>query len=327
MRALLYHRYGPPHDVLRLEDVEPPVPGDGEVLVRIQAASANPVDWHLVRGEPGLVRLIAGLRAPKDPFVGGDGAGVVEAVGPGVTSLAVGDEVFGTTLGSFSELARAKAERLAPKPARLSFDEAAAIPVAGCTALQALRDHGRIEAGQRVLVIGASGGVGSYAVEIAKSFGAHVTGVCSTANVDYVRSLGADDVVDYTRGDPTGEYDLVVQLAGHHSLSELRRLATPRGTVVLAGHGTGREGKGGVLGPILAFPRARLASRKNGKRVAVFVAKINRADLETLGGIVNPRIEKTYALADAASALTEIEGGHARGKLVISVPSASAPQA
>src|SRR4051794_27298790 len=212
MHALRFTRYGAPADVLRLEHVDIPEPGEGEVRVRVRAASVNPVEWHLVRGDPLLIRLLAGLRAPKDPALGGDFAGVVDALGPGVTGLAAGDEVFGSALGSLAEYACAKAERVARKPTVMSFEEAAAIPVAGVTALQAVRDHAQTEAGQRVLIIGAAGGVGSFAVQIAKALGAEVTGVCSTANLEFVRGLGADHVVDYTREELSGTYDVVLQL-------------------------------------------------------------------------------------------------------------------
>jgi NADPH:quinone reductase-like Zn-dependent oxidoreductase len=319
LKAITFRRYGPPSEVLRLEDVDVPTPAEGEVLIRVRAASVNPVEWHLVRGEPLLIRLIAGLRAPKDPFLGGDGAGVVEAVGAGVTDLAIGDEVFGTTSGSFAELARAKSDRLARKPAQLTFEQAAAIPVAGCTALQALRDHGHLEAGQRVLIVGAAGGVGTFAVQIAKALGAEVTGVCSTGNVDFVRALGADHVVDYTREEPAGAYDVVLQVAGNRSLPELRRLLTGHGTLVIVGTGVGREGKGGLLGPVTRMAKARLASRKNGKRVATFIAKVRTADLETVAQLVTPHVERTYPLAEAASALADIEGGHTRGKIVVEI--------
>jgi NADPH:quinone reductase-like Zn-dependent oxidoreductase len=256
--------------------------------------------------------------------VGGDAAGIVEAVGPGADGLAVGDEVFGVALGSFAELARAKAARLAPKPASLSFEQAAALPVAGCTALQALRDHGELASGQSVLIIGAAGGVGSLAVQIAKADGAVVTGVCSAANLDFVRSLGADRVVDYTREDITAQadrYDLVVQLAGAAPLKALRRLLAPGGTVVLAGSGTGREGGGGALGPLTRMARAKVTR----ERVRTFIAKIRREDLVTLASLaasggLTPPITQTFPLADAAAALTQIESGHTRGKLVIAIP-------
>jgi NADPH:quinone reductase-like Zn-dependent oxidoreductase len=324
MQAIRYDRYGAPSDVLKLEEVDVPGPDAGEVLLRVHAASANPVEWHLVRGEPFLVRLIAGLRRPKDSKVGGDVAGVVEAVGAGVTGLGPGDAVFGTADGSFAELTCAKVERLARKPQMITFEEAASIPVAGCTALQALRDHGRLQPAQRVLVIGAAGGVGSFAVQIAKAHGADVTGVCSTANLDFVRTLGADRVVDYTREGPSSRYDLVLQVAGDASVAQLRRLLTARGTLVIVGSGTGRDGKGGVLGPLTRMLMARIASRKNGQRVATFIAKIRTPDLEALAALVEdgrlqPAVERTYPLEEAAAALTEIESGHTRGKLALTV--------
>jgi NADPH:quinone reductase-like Zn-dependent oxidoreductase len=278
----------------------------------------------MVRGEPFLVRLIAGLRRPKDSKVGGDVAGVVEAVGAGVTGFAPGDAVFGTADGSFAELACAKVERLARKPETITFEQAASIPVAGCTALQALRDHGRLQPAQHVLVIGAGGGVGSFAVQIAKALGADVTGVCSTANLDFVRALGADTVVDYTQEDLSGSYDLVLQVAGDTSIGELRRLLTAQGTLVMVGSGTGRDGKGGALGPLTRMLIARIASRNSGRRVATFIAKVRSPDLEALAelaatGQIRPAVERTYPLDQAAAALTEIESGHTRGKLALTI--------
>ncbi len=314
----------PHRDVLRLEEVDAPEPGEGEVLVRVRAASANPADWHLVRGEPFVVRLIAGIRRPKDAKVGADVAGVVEAVGAGVTGLAAGDAVFGTADGSFAELACAKVERLARKPQSMTFEQAASMPIAGCTALQALRDHGRLQPAQHVLVIGAAGGVGSFAVQIAKALGADVTGVCSTAHLDFVRALGADTLVDYTREEPSGGYDLVLQVAGDASVAELRRLLTPQGTLVVVGVGTGRDGKAGVLGPLMRMLVARAVSRESGRRVATFIAKIRTPDLEALAalaeeGQLRPAVERTYPLEQAADALTEIESGHTSGKLVVTI--------
>jgi NADPH:quinone reductase-like Zn-dependent oxidoreductase len=325
MQAIRFRRYGAPPDVLRLEHVDIPTPGEGEVLVRVRAASANPVEWHLVRGEPFLVRLMTGLRAPKDSGIGGDVAGVVEALGPGVTAFAPGEAVFGTASGSFAELACAKVDRLARKPQALTFEEAASMPVAGCTALQAVRDHGRLQPGRRVLVIGASGGVGSFAVQIAKALGGDVTAVCSTKHVDFVRALGADAVVDYTRESPSGSYDLVLRVAGNASVRQRRRLLTPEGTLVVVGSGTGRDGNGGALGPLTRMLVARIASREHGRRVATFIAKVRTRDLETLAafaadGRIRPAVERTYPLAEAAAALTEIESGHTRGKLVLTVP-------
>lgn len=326
MQALRFQRYGPPSEVLRLEEVDAPVPGDGEVLLRVCAAAANPVEWHVVRGEPFLIRLMTGLRRPKDGKVGGDVAGVVEAVGAGVTTLAKGDAVFGTADGSFAELACAKVERLARKPQSVTFEQAASIPVAGCTALQALRDHGRIEPEQRLLVIGAAGGVGSFAVQIAKALGADVTASCSAANLDFVRALGADTVVDYTRDEPPGRYDVVLQVAGHASVASLRPLLTEQGTLVVVGTGTGRDGKTSALGPLARMLVARVASRKNGNRVATFIAKIRTPDLEALAalaesGRLRPAVERMYPLQQAAAALTQIETGHTRGKLVLTIGS------
>lgn len=319
MQALRFTRYGAPSDVLKLDNVPIPEPGEGQVRLRVHAASVNPVEWHFVRGEPFVIRLIAGLRAPKDPKVGGDCAGVVDAVGPGVDSLSVGDAVFGVADGGLAELACARVDRLARKAEGLSFEQAASIPVAGCTALQAVRDHASVAAGQRVLIIGAAGGVGSFAVQIAKSLGAEVTGVCSGANADFVRSLGADHVLDYMREEPNETYDAVIQLAGDAPLRRLRRLLTPTGTLVLAGSGTGREHGMSSLGPLVRIPAARLASRKNGKRVKTFVAKVRTADLETVAELTSPRVERVFALADTAAALAVIESGHVRGKIVIAV--------
>jgi NADPH:quinone reductase-like Zn-dependent oxidoreductase len=324
MLAIRFGRYGAPPDVLRVEEVDVPSPGEGEILVRVHAASANPVEWHLIRGEPFLVRLIAGLRGPKDPKVGGDVAGVVEAVGAGVNALAVGDAVFGTADGSFAEFACAKVNRVARKPPTATFEQAASIPVAGCTALQALRDHGRLQPMQHVLVIGAAGGVGSFAVQIAKAFGATVTGVCSADNLEFVRALGADAVVDYGQEEPSGQYDLIVRVAGDATVARLRKRLTAEGTLVIVGTGTGRDGKGGALGPLTRMLLARLARRTNSQRVATFIAKIRTPDLETLAALVEtgqlqPAVERTYPLEQAATALTAIESGHTRGKIVLAI--------
>jgi NADPH:quinone reductase-like Zn-dependent oxidoreductase len=318
MSALIQERYGAPAAVLELRAVETPPPGEGEVRVRVLAASVNPADWHLIRGEPFLVRLVAGLRAPKDSRVGGDFAGTIEAVGPGVSGFAVGDHVFGVANGSFGEVAVARADRIAPKPERLTFEEAACLPIAGCTALQALRDHAQLAAGDRVLVIGAAGGVGSLAVQIAKARGAQVTGVCSTANIEFVRSLGAD-AVDYTGSEPTGTYDVVLQVAGDAGLDRLRSLLEPRGTLVMVGSGVGRDRKGGALGPLVRMAKVGLVSRRNGKRVRTFIAKVRRPDLKTLGGLVSPHVSRIYPLSETAAALTVIESGHVRGKLAIEI--------
>jgi NADPH:quinone reductase-like Zn-dependent oxidoreductase len=327
MRAIRYDRYGPPPEVLEVREVEAPTPREGEVLVRVRAAGANPVEWHLVRGEPFLIRLMNGLRRPKDGDVGLDVAGVVEEIGPGVTDLRPGDEVFGHGNGSFAELTRARSSRLARRPERLSFEQAASVPVAGGTAFHALVTHGKVEAGERVLIVGAGGGVGSFAVQLAKALGAEVTAVCSGEKTDYVRALGADRVVDYTREDVTtlpARYDVVIQLAGDHSLFALRRLLSPHGRLVLAGSGAGRDGTGFVLGALRGFVLSRLFSRFTDRAVKMFVSNTSREHLETLVGFVErgeltPSVEHAYPLEQAADALTEIESGHARGKLVVAV--------
>jgi NADPH:quinone reductase-like Zn-dependent oxidoreductase len=327
MRAIRYDRYGPPAEVLEVREVEAPTPREGEVLVRVRAAGANPVEWHLVRGEPFLIRLMNGLRRPKDGDVGFDVAGVVEEIGPGVTDFRPGDEVFGHGSGSFAELTRARSSRLARRPERLSFEQAASVPVAGGTAFHALVTHGKVEAGERVLIVGAGGGVGSFAVQLAKALGAEVTAVCSGEKTDYVRALGADRVVDYTREDVTTlpeRYDVVIQLAGDHSLFALRRLLSPHGRLVLAGSGAGRDGTGFVLGALRGFVLSRLFSRFTDRAVKMFVSSTSREHLEALVGFVErgeltPSVEHAYPLEQAADALTEIESGHARGKLVVAV--------
>jgi NADPH:quinone reductase-like Zn-dependent oxidoreductase len=327
MRAIRYDRYGPPHEVLRVREVEAPTLSEGEVLVRVRAAGANPLEWHLVRGEPFLIRMMNGLRRPKDGDLGIDVAGVIEAVGENVVDLAPGDEVFGQGDGSFAELTRAKASRLAGKPAGLTFEQAASVPIAGGTALHALVTHGGLEAGERVLIVGAGGGVGSFAVQLAKALGADVTGVCSGAKADYVRALGADHVVDYTREEVTsvpGRYDLVVQLAGDESLVALRGLLSPHGRLVLAGGGAGRDGTFRMRGMLGGLVLSRLLTRFTDRSVKMFMSNTRREHLETLAGFVErgeltPSVERTYPLERAADALTEIESGHARGKHVVAI--------
>jgi NADPH:quinone reductase-like Zn-dependent oxidoreductase len=327
MRAIRYDRYGPPREVLHLREVEAPTPRAGEVLVRVRAAGVNPVEWHLVRGEPFPIRMMNGLRGPKAGDVGFDVAGVVEAIGEGVTDLAPGDAVFGHGNGSFAELTRAKSSRLARKPESLTFEQAASIPIAGGTALHALVTHGTVKAGERVFIVGAGGGVGSFAVQLAKALGAEVTGVCSGAKADFVRALGADHVVDYMREDVTtlaARYDLVVQLAGDQSLFALRRLLTPHGRLVLAGGGAGREGGGGMPSMLGGFVLSRLLTRFTDRPAKMFIANTSREHLETLLGFVErgeltPFVERVYPLEQVADALTEIESGHARGKLVVAV--------
>jgi NADPH:quinone reductase-like Zn-dependent oxidoreductase len=334
VKAVVYDSYGSP-DVLALREIDQPVVRDDQVLLRIRAASLNAADWHLMRGLPYLVRLINGLRKPsKTTALGGDLAGQVESVGKNVTQFRTGDEVFGRTraairpdrrdaiaTGGCAEYACVSDDLLVPKPANLTFEQAAAVPLAGLTALQALRDKGGIQSRQKVLINGASGGVGTFAVQIAKSFGADVTGVCSTSNMDMVRSIGADQVIDYTHEDFTKSgqrYDLILDI-GDRSLSDLRRTLTPRGTLVIIGgsagrwiNGLGRESKVRVLSPFVS------------QRLQPFLTKWNQQDLHVLkelieAGKVTPVIDRTYPLSEAPEAIRYLEGGHARGKIVITV--------
>jgi NADPH:quinone reductase-like Zn-dependent oxidoreductase len=322
MQAITYHQYGPP-DVLELETVELPALGDDEVLVRVRAASVNPRDWHYLRGLPYIMRPI-GLRIPKDGGLGSDMAGQVEAVGRAVTRFRPGDEVYAFVLaGGFAGYARVPENVLGPKPANLSFVQAAAVPLAALTALQGLRDHGRVQPGQRVLIIGASGGVGTFAVQLAKLFGAEVTGVCSTRNLELVRSLGADDVIDYTREDFAGNgrrYDLVFQLAGTRSPGAIRRALTPKGRLILSSG----ESSGRWVGPMDRIVKAAALSPFVPQTLAPFEAKQSRDDLQVLkdlieAGKLTPVIDRTYPLRETPEALRYLEKGHARGKVVITV--------
>jgi NADPH:quinone reductase-like Zn-dependent oxidoreductase len=318
MKAVVQHRYGPP-DVLGLEEIGRPAPANGQVLVRVRAASVNPADWHSIRGRPFLVRLVGyGLLRPTHSTPGTDVAGIVEAVGTDVTELRAGDEVFGWARGSYAEFAIARADRLARKPDTITFKQAAAVPTAAVTALQGLRDSGRLAAGHQTLVIGASGGVGTFAVQIAKAFGAEVTGVCSTGNVELVRSIGADDVIDYTSEDVVRSgrrYDLVFQLAGTRSPLELRRTLRPTGTLVLCS-GDGR------LSGLDRIALAAAASRFVRQRLVSFVAKQSESDLVTLkelieAGSIRPILDRTYPLVETPEAIRYIEARHSRGKVVI----------
>jgi NADPH:quinone reductase-like Zn-dependent oxidoreductase len=322
LKAITYHRYGSP-DVLEFEEVDDPVVKDDEVLVRVRAASVNPRDWHFMRGLPYVMRPL-GLRIPKDGALGSDVAGQVEAVGRTVTRFRPGDEVFAHVLaGGFAEYACVSEEALGLKPANLTFEQAAAVPLAAVTALQGLRDRGRIQSGQRVLIIGASGGVGTFAVQLGKSFGADVTGVCSTRNVDMVRSIGADHVVDYTQEDFTQsgqKYDLIFQLAGTHSPSACRRALTPKGTLVMS---SGESG-GRWIGPLDRIIKAVVLSPFVSQRLSPFEAKRSKEDLQVLkelieSGKVSPVIDRTYPLSEAPEAMRYLEEGHARGKVVITV--------
>jgi NADPH:quinone reductase-like Zn-dependent oxidoreductase len=324
MKAMVQDEYGPA-DVLRLAEVDRPAVGPDQVLVRVRAASVNPADWHFMKGEPYIARLQAGLRKPKAAVLGCDLAGTVEAVGANVTEPIPGDEVFGSPFmrgfGAFAEFCALPSDAVSRKPANLSFAEAATVPLAGLTALQALRDHGQVERGRRVLVVGASGGVGTFAVQLAKAFGADVTGVCSGANADLVRSLGADRVLDYAEGDFTEgneRYDLVLQLAGPHGPSALRRLLTPEGTLVLSSG----ESDGRWIGPVGRIIKASLMSPFVGQRLTSFTVAPNRPDLETLtelleAGRLRPVIGRTFALSETPEAIRQVEGGHTRGKMVI----------
>ena len=328
MKAIIQDKYGPPHELLELTDINEPVVEDDAVLVRVHASSVNPADWHLLRGEPYLARLQLGLRNPKHTVLGCDVAGQVEAVGRNVTTLQPGDEVFGSPFmhgfGAFAERVVVPEDLLAPKPANLSFEQVAAVPLAASTALQGLRDHGRLEPGHDVLIIGASGGVGTFAVQLAKALGAEVTGVCSTTNVDLVRSLGADHVIDYTQDDFTrGEqrYDLILQVAGTSSPSDCRRALTPKGTLVLiSGDSDDRW-----IGPVARIVKALLLSPFVSQRMVNFTVAPNKEDLQALkelieAGKLTPVIDRTYSLSEAPEGIRYLEEGHARGKVVITVP-------
>jgi NADPH:quinone reductase-like Zn-dependent oxidoreductase len=326
MKAIIYHQYGSP-DVLELTEVEQPTPKDDEVLLKVHSASVNPADWHLLRGTPYIARLQLGLRKPKDRVLGCDVAGQVEAVGKNVTMLQPGDEVFGSPfmhgLGAFAECVCVSEDLLAPKPSTLSFEQAATVPLAASTALQGLRDHGRIMPGHKVLIIGASGGVGTFAVQIAKSFDAEVSGVCSTRNVEMVRSLGADHVIDYTQEDFTQsrqKYDLIFQLAGTHSPSACRRALTPNGTLLISSG----ESEGRWIGPVDRVIKALVLSPFVSQKMASFTAKANKEDLQLLkqfieAGTITPVIDRTYPLSEVPEAIRYLEEGHARGKVVITV--------
>ncbi len=319
MKAITYTEYGPP-DVLRLTEVAKPVSKDDEVLIRIRAASANPLDWHLMRGEPMIARLMfGGLRKPKLTRPGRDVAGEVEAVGRNVTQFKPGDEVFGVCHGAFAEYDCAKEDQLVSKPANISFEDAAAAPVAAITALQGLRDKGHIQRGQKVLVDGASGGVGTFAVQIAKSFGTEVTAVCSTRNVDRLRSLGADHVIDYTREDFTRNglaYDLILGANAYHSIFDYRHALGRNGIYVMVGGGSAQSLQAMLLGSLL--------STIGTKKMRFFITKLNKTDLVLLrdllaAGTIVSVIDRRYPLSDAAEAIRYLEEGHARGKIVLTM--------
>jgi NADPH:quinone reductase-like Zn-dependent oxidoreductase len=323
MKAIVRDAYGSA-DVLELRDIDRPAVGDDEVLVRVRAAGVDQGVWHIMAGLPYPIRLAGyGLRAPKNRVLGADVAGVVEAVGNDVTRFQLGDEVFGIATGSYAEYARAPEDKLAPKPANLIFEQAAVVAISGLTALQGLRDHSKVRPGQKVLIIGASGGVGTYAVQVAKAFGAQVTGVCSTTKVDLVRSLGADRVIDYTKEDfADGErrYDVVLDVGGNASLSRLRRALTPKGTLVIIGG----ESDGRWIGGTDRQLRALVLSPFVGQKLGTFISRENHEDMIVLkelieAGKVTPVIDRVYPLSEVADAIRYIRDGRARGKVVIAV--------
>ena len=324
MKAVRNCEYGPP-DVLRLDLVERPDPDDNQILVKVRANSINAADGHGLRGGY-LPRLFGGLRKPKETRFGIDYAGTVEAVGRSVTQFKPGDEVFGAKNGAMAEYLCARADRgVVLKPANISFEQAAAVPVAAITALQGLRDKGKIQAGQKVLINGASGGVGTFAVQIAKAFGAEVTGVCSTRNLEMVRSIGADHVIDYTKEDFTKgaeRYDLIYDLVGNHSFTDRRRVLQPNGICVLAGIGGSGSNEGQFGRRLLGILRALAASPFVSQRFVFYIAQINKPDLQLLSdlmesGKVTPVIDRQYKMSEAREALGYLEQGHARGKVVL----------
>ena len=323
MNAIVYRCYGSA-DVLNLEEVEKPVPGDYEVLVKIKAASVNPLDWHYMRGSPYIMRLIgAGIGKPEDTRLGVDFAGTVEAVGSGVTGFKPGDDVFGGASGAFAEYVTiAEGRGLVLKPANISFEQAASAPIAAITALQGLRDKGQIQPGQKVLINGASGGVGTFAVQIAKSLGAEVTAVCSGRNEEMVRSIGADYVINYKQEDYTNsgqQYDLILDMVGNHSLSKNRRVMTPGGRLIIVG-----GAKGDWIGPLKSPIKAMMYSPFVDQEFIMFIANMRKQDLADIGelmksGKVTPVIDRSYSLGEVPSAIRYSEEGHARGKIIISM--------
>jgi NADPH:quinone reductase-like Zn-dependent oxidoreductase len=322
MKAIIYRGYGPP-DVLRCEAIEKPVPGDGEVLIKVYAASLNPYDWHFMRGEPYAVRLIAGLGKQKWKRLGADVAGVVETVNPSVTRLKSGDAVYGACQGAFAEYVCTAETKLVKKPDSLAFEHAASVPIAALTALQALRDKGKIEPQNSVLVNGASGGVGTFGVQIAKSFGAAVTAVTSTRNVELVRSIGADHVIDYTKQDFTKSdrrYDLILDCVGNHTFSECRRVLKAKGKLIAAGGKTDNW----MLTPIAQMISATLQSLFVSQKQVSILAKVNQADLLAMNvllasGKVTPVIDRHCKLEEIPEAIRYLEEGHARGKVVMTL--------
>src|SRR6266511_4267571 len=323
MKAIVQDTYGSP-DVLQLKEIDRPLVGDDEVLVRVHAAGVDQGVWHMMAGLPYLIRIAGfGLRTPKNPVRGYDVAGRVEAVGENVSRFQPGDEVFGTCRGSFAEYACARADRLAPKPASLTFEQAAAVPISGYAALQAVRDQGKVRPGQRVLIIGAGGGVGTFAVQLAKAYGAEVTGVCSTTKTDLVRSIGADHVIDYTQedfADGRNRHDIILDIAGNRSLSHLRRALAPEGTLVIVGG----EGGGKWFGGIDRQLRAQMLSLFVRQKLGTLIATARKDDLQIWrefleAGTVKPVVDRTFALSEVAEAIRYLREGRARGKVVVTV--------
>lgn len=327
MKAATFARFGPP-EVVQIADAEKPVPKDDQVLLKVRAAALNPLDWHLLRGLPYVGRISMGLFKPKGAWLGADIAGQIEAVGKSVTRFKPGDEVFGTCRGSFTEFACPFERALVKKPAQLTFEQAASLPIAAITALQALRDRAKVQPGQKVLINGASGGVGTFAVQIARSFGAEVTGVCSSRNVDLVRSLGASQVIDYTRQDFTNgsqKFDVILDNVANRTLSECRRALNQRGKYVLVGGG-GADDQG-LLGPGLSRAvTSAILSLFVSQHLSFFMAKLNNNDLLVLcelvsAGKLKPVIDRCYRLSEIRDALRYLEAGHARGKVIITMDS------
>lgn len=325
MKAIVFRRYGSP-DVLKLETIAKPTPAANELLIKVHDAALNPLDWHFMRGTPYLVRFQSGFGRPKFNGIGVDFSGTVEAVGPEVKQFKVGDEIFGTANGTLAEYTTSTEVGLALKPSNMTFEQAAAVPIAGITALQGLRDAGQLKPAQKVLINGASGGVGTFAVQIAKSMGAEVTGVCSSRNVDLVRSLGADHVIDYTKEDFTrgaAHYDLIFDTVGNHPLSDYRRVLNPQGTLLIIGGGGPSSGP--WLGPLSGFIKAAVLTHFVSQKLTGFLADANKtSDLDILrdmmqAGKLTPVIDRQYPLSEAPAAMRYLEAGHARGKVIISL--------
>ena len=322
MKAIVYREYGGP-EVLRYEEIEQPVPKDDEVLIKVHVASVNPLDWRLMSGKPAPLRLAMGLRKPRSGRPGVDMAGRAEAIGKNVTQFKRGDAVFGSCNGAFAEYACAAESKIALKPASVTFEDAASVNVAGLTALQGLRDKGKVHAGSKVLINGAAGGVGTFAVQLGKHLGAHVTGVCSARNVDMVRTLGADEVIDYTRDDFTKgdhRYDVILDCVGNHSFSEYRRVLNPDGRSV----GVGAPHDFSMIALLASIIKDVALSASGKQKAVMFIAKGSQSDLTLIGeliasGQVKPVVEKIYPLSEAAEAVRHVEAGHARGKVLISL--------